>query len=265
MNLLAEVDKIKHEGYSETNAQAKLCQDIIVNAISKSSLNRNVTIKGGVVMRSISSNARRATQDIDLDFIKYSISEESIKIFIDKLNCIEGIVLKMTGPVEELRHQDYQRKRIYVEISDTNNNVLTVKVDIGVHKDLDITQEEYCFDVCFQDDSASVLINSKEQIVTEKLKSLMRFGTSSTRYKDVFDICYLSDKINLDKLRQCIKKYIFEDATLNIHNYDEIHKRAEKVFSNRTFRKQIERSRKNWLDLSLEDVMIKNLEFINKI
>ena len=41
-------------------------------------------------------------------------------------------------------------------------------MDIGVHKDLDIEQEEYCFDVCFQEDSASVLINSCEQMITEK-------------------------------------------------------------------------------------------------
>ncbi len=46
--------------------------------------------------------------------------------------------------------------------------VINVKVDIGVHKDLDIEQEEYCFDICFQEDSASVLINSKEQMITEK-------------------------------------------------------------------------------------------------
>ena len=53
---------------------------------------------------------------------------------------------------------------------------------------MDIEQEEYCFDVCFQEDTASVLINSCEQMLTEKLKSLMRFGTQSTRYKDVFYI-----------------------------------------------------------------------------
>ena len=47
---------------------------------SKSSLNRNVTIKGGVVMRSLSGEIRRATQDIDLDFIRYSISEEGLNI-----------------------------------------------------------------------------------------------------------------------------------------------------------------------------------------
>lgn len=46
MNLMDEVEKIKIEGYNEANAEAKLCQDVIINAISKSSLNRNVTIKG---------------------------------------------------------------------------------------------------------------------------------------------------------------------------------------------------------------------------
>ena len=66
MNLLDEVEKIKQDGYSEANAEAKLCQDIIIKAIAQSSLNRNVTIKGGVVMRSLSKNARRATQDLEI-------------------------------------------------------------------------------------------------------------------------------------------------------------------------------------------------------
>ena len=51
MNLQKEIEKMKNEGYSENNAEARLCQDIILKAISESSLNRNVTIKGGVVMR----------------------------------------------------------------------------------------------------------------------------------------------------------------------------------------------------------------------
>ena len=73
MNLLEEVEKMKEEGYNEANAQARICQDIILYGISKGELSRNVTIKGGVVMRNLSKDARRATQDIDLDFIKYSI------------------------------------------------------------------------------------------------------------------------------------------------------------------------------------------------
>ena len=262
MNLMDEVDKIKTEGYSEANAEAKLCQDIIINAIAKSSLNRNVTIKGGVVMRSLSGEIRRATQDIDLDFLRYSISEESIKIFVEKLNCLKGIHLRIISPIEELKHQDYKGKRLYVEVSDDEGNVLSSKMDVGVHKDLDIEQEEYCFDVCFDEESASVLINSKAQMIVEKLKSMLRFGTRSTRYKDVFDICYLADSVDRNQLRQCIEKYIFSDSTLGVSDYEEVRKRTERIFTSNAYKRQVERSRKNWLDMSVEEVLKKNLDFV---
>ena len=42
-------------------------------------------------MRSITGNVRRATEDLDLDFIRYSLEDESIRYFISKLNCLEGI------------------------------------------------------------------------------------------------------------------------------------------------------------------------------
>lgn len=265
MNLMNEVEKIKKDGYSEANAEARLCQDIIINAISRSSLNRNITIKGGVVMRSLSGNARRATQDLDLDFIKYSISEYSIKIFVEKLNCLDGIHVRCVAPIEELKHQDYKGKRIQIEVSDDEGNLLTSKMDIGVHKDLDIEQEEYCFDVCFQEDSASVLINSRAQMITEKLKSMMRFGIRSTRYKDIFDICYLSEQVDMEKLRQCMQVYIFNDTTISVSNVDELRKRAKRIFTNSTYIKNVERSRKNWLDLSVKEVLKKDLEFIYRI
>ena len=60
----------RRQGYSELLAEARVCQDIVLKAISESILSRNVTIKGGVVMRSITGNVRRATRDIDFDFIK---------------------------------------------------------------------------------------------------------------------------------------------------------------------------------------------------
>lgn len=60
------VQRAKADGYDEANAEAKVCQDVILYLISRTSLSRNITVKGGVVMRSISHDARRATQDIDL-------------------------------------------------------------------------------------------------------------------------------------------------------------------------------------------------------
>lgn len=48
-------------------------------------------------MRSISHNIRRATQDIDIDFIRYSLGDDSIIKFINKLNCIDGLNIRIIG------------------------------------------------------------------------------------------------------------------------------------------------------------------------
>ena len=265
MNIREEIDKIREEGYNEANAEARVCQDILLMAISESSLKRNITIKGGVVMRNLSQSARRATQDIDLDFIRYSISDESIRTFIEKLNQVDGIAISLCAPIKELNHQDYSGKRILVEIVDNFDYHIEGKIDIGVHKDLDIEQEEYCFDICFQEDGASLLMNSKEQIITEKTKSLLRFLTRNTRYKDVFDIYYLKDTADLDKLRYCIKRYIFEDTTLAVNDIDDIISRLEMVFSDKSYINEVRKSRKNWIGVDVETVLREDLNFFRKI
>ena len=93
-------------------------------------------------MRSISGNARRTTQDLDLDFIRCSISDESIRRFIEKLNCIEGLTIRLEGNIQELNHQDYKGKRVFISVTDEEKNTISLKMDIGVHNDLSIEQDE---------------------------------------------------------------------------------------------------------------------------
>ena len=120
------------DGYVDDNAEAKVCQDVVLKAISESTLSRNVTIKGGVVMRSISKDARRATQDMDIDFIRYSLGDDSIRQFIKKLDCLEGIHIRQTGEITELKQQDYHGKRVYIIISDDTGDSIESKIDLGV-------------------------------------------------------------------------------------------------------------------------------------
>ena len=265
MNLREEAERNVLDGYSQENAESKLCQDIILKAISDSKMAKNATIKGGVVMRSISDNARRATQDIDIDLIRYSISDESIRAFIEKLDCIDGIKIASDGQIIELNHQDYKGKRITITISDEYDNVLSLKMDIGVHKDLDINQDTYSFDIGFQDDAVSLLINSPAQMIAEKLKSLLRFGTRSTRYRDIFDICYLIDVVDKKQLYQCMQKYIFEDDTISINNMQDALNRLEQTLSNESFLQNVSQSRRNWLDMPVEDIASKDLSFFRSL
>ena len=265
MNIGSLVDLYVKDGYELADAIAKVSQDIILLKISNSSLNHNVTIKGGVVMHNISKDKRRATRDMDFDFIKYSLGEESIREFIKKLNSVkDGVNISIDDNIEDLHHQDYNGKRINIKLTDKNNYRIDSKLDIGVHNDFDIEQEEYCFDLTTINKSATLFINSKEQIFTEKLKSLLRFAYTSTRYKDVFDFYYLIKYGNLskNKLEKYINKIIFNDETLNVNSFDEIERKLSQVFNNKRFVSNLSNIKVNWLGVPAEEVIDCILGFI---
>ncbi len=260
------VSEYLKDGYSELFAEARVCQDIVLKAIAKSPMNRNVTIKGGVVMRSITGDVRRATRDIDFDFIKYSIEEEAIRTFISKLNCLEGITIKISGDIEELSQHEYRGKRVWIVIKDDSGNSLKTKMDLGVHKNTQIEQDQFCFDVCHDDEGVSLLMNSKEQIFAEKLRALVKLGTFSGRVKDIFDLCYLSDYVDTNRLLDCLHTYIFEDPEMFENNMDDVRKRVQNIFSNKDFRKSVENSaRDNWLGIDATVAFDKIKGFLSKL
>ena len=265
MNLNEMIEAEIENGYGDTNAQAKVCQDIILKAIASSSLSRNVTIKGGVVMRSKTGNIRRATQDLDMDFIRYSLADEAIDSFIRKLNCLDEIIIHRIGHIEELKQQDYQGKRVYVEISDGAGNKITSKIDLGVHNRLNIEQEEYCFDIAFDEEGASLLINSNEQMFTEKLRSLLRFGAISTRYKDIFDMYFLCQNMEPDRLMTCLHSYIFDDSKMRETSIDGIIRRVRMVFRDRSYLRRLHTTDKKWLDEDLDTITETIIRFLEDL
>lgn len=265
INLNEMIEKEINNGYGDANAQAKVCQDIILKAIASSSLSRNATIKGGVVMRSKTGNIRRATQDLDIDFIRYSLENYSIDLFIEKLNCIDGIILARKGEIEELKQQDYHGKRVFIEVTDSFGNTIISKLDLGVHNRLDIEQEEYCFDVAFDEDGASLLINSSEQMLVEKLRSLLRFGAVSTRYKDIFDMYYLKDTIDIERMRICLNSYIFNDPQMRENDVEDIVSRLKKSFNNKAYINRLNTTDKKWLDEDIDAILDGLIHFIESL
>ena len=242
MNLIALIEQELENGYSEENARAKVCQDLILDAIANGPLNRNLTIKGGVVMRSRTNDIRRATQDLDMDFIKYSLSDD-------------GVHFSRDGAIKALKQQDYKGKRVYIRITDDEGHSIRSKIDLGVHVRLDIAQEEYCFDIAFDENGASLLINSNEQMLAEKIRSLLRFGTASTRYKDIADIYYLIDHVDRDKLNRCLNVYVYEDDGMHETNAADVVQRLQAIFSDADYRERAETSKRIWMDLPLQEIV----------
>lgn len=219
-------------------------------------------------MHSISKDLRKATRDMDLDFIKYSLEDNSIIRFIEELsNVDDGIKIKIDGEIKELHHQDYDGKRVNIELFDKYGNKLKTKLDIGVHKLLDIKQDEYCFDLSIINKNANLLINSKEQIFVEKIKSLLKLGFRSTRYKDLFDFYYLINNTELDKekLMNCFNILIFKDETMRENNIEDVVNRLQMTFNLNAYRNHLSNPKNNWLDITVDDAIMSVLKYIKSL
>jgi hypothetical protein len=140
-------------------------------------------------MRSITGNVRRATQDMDIDFIRYSLSDESIDIFIQKINCLPDITIERMGKITELNQQDYHGKSVKILITDQNGASIESKIDLGVHKRLEIEQEEYCFNIAYGNEGASLLICLESYI----------FSDDGMRENDMSDIIRRITKVFQNK------------------------------------------------------------------
>lgn len=224
-----------------------------------------MTIKGGLVVQKLSNNLRRVTKDIDFDFIHYSLSDSVIEKFVYSLNCVDDLSITYVGCFTELNQQDYKGKRIYLNISDHYNNSIGTKIDIGVHNNLDIYQEELLIDVCIQEDARQLLVNSREQIIVEKLKSLLRFMSTNTRFKDVFDICFLLEDCDVKILKKYLKIIIYGDNTMPVSNDEELLNRLEKLFGNAKYMSKLNASNKNLLDISVDETVSEILEYFKKL
>ena len=63
-----------------------------------------------------------------------------------------------------------------------------------------------------QDEGVALMANSKEQVCAEKLRSLMRIGAASTRFKDVFDVYYLlcREGVDTDALDRAMRVLVYD-------------------------------------------------------
>ena len=117
----------------------------------------------------------------------------------------------------------------------------------------------------YDGEGASLLINSDEQMLAEKLRSLLKFGPLSTRFKDVYDMYYLKDKVDKTKLWQALDTYIFHDDSMREKEGKDIVKRLKFTFSDKEYIKNLDRSDKRWLDDEIDVITEEILKFASII
>lgn len=250
MNFKQMVADLMAVGYKRAGAQSKIAHDVVLVAIKAAGMKNHVTIKGGVVMSGMTKSVRRATMDMDADFVHYSLRNEAIVKFVSDMDAHSECSIALDGPIADLRQQEYKGKRIYLRITDQYGyNVLT-KVDLGVHAKMEILQKDFKFDIVTDKKGVKLLANSKEQIFAEKLKSLLRLGTLSSRYKDIYDMYYLSDKVDRVVLADYLQLYIYQDKKMRERTPAAIVARLAEVFGDALFKRQLRNKKFAWLDIA---------------
>ncbi len=268
MTLLERINKKKKQGYIEQMAESIVGQEIIIEAISASSMVDRVLLKGGIVMYNITSNARRATRDLDFDLIRYDISRnENIDLFIDLLNkAILGYSIKRVDEIITLHQEDYHGRRTFVEIKDSSYD-FRIKLDIGVHTLFAVEQNHIEFNVDGNDEAIIVLANPVDQMIGEKLYSLAKHGVLSTRYKDIFDIYYLIQNQEIDKqtLKNCLSLLV-ECGDGNVKDVYDLCDRIEYTFQDKRWYQRFITSDQDWIDeKDYQKILDCILDYIYKI
>ena len=234
-------------GYTEGNVEEKLAQDLVLAALDKCGYRDRLTIKGGVVMANLSKDVRRATLDLDLDFMHYPLTDETIDALISAMNNVSaGIEIIRVGDIMELKQQDYSGKRVYLSLQDGKGGVLQYKLDIGVHTQPGIGQVNMEFDLAGSG-PAELWANGPEQVFAEKLKSLLRLGTISNRAKDMFDMVYLIDRVDRDKLPEVMRIVIYDDKRMMENDIGDVLTRLSRIFADATYMARLAVRRTNWL------------------
>ena len=249
MDIKAKVAELVQLGYKRASARAKIAHDIVLAAIRASGMKDKVTIKGGVVMSGMTKAVRRATMDMDADFIRYSLGDAAVIKFVKGLNAQSDCTIEIDGQITELRQQEYRGKRLYLKITDASGTQVMTKLDLGVHTRMEVLQRDFKFDIVTDEKNVKLFVNSKEQIFAEKLKSLLRLGTLSSRYKDVFDMYYLIGKMNKKTLKKYFDLYIYQDRRMRERTPEAIVRRISEAFSDRMFSRQLRNKKFAWLDV----------------
>lgn len=251
MTLKEQVEALKAQGYSEVLAQAKIVHDVLLLAIAKSGFKASGTLKGGVVMSALTKDIRRATMDMDVDFIRHSIGEAGVRRFVARLQkSMPNYALAIRGPVADLKHEDYRGKRIFLSVKDASiPRPLKTKMDIGVHTHEAIRQVRIDFDTVSGEVAEELLANPAEQIFTEKLLSLLKHGVVSNRPKDVFDLYYLAERVSLVKVRACVKELIYANVRCRANNKADVVRMLDLIFTSRPFVRRLANTNANWLQV----------------
>ncbi len=210
---LKAIMKNKAKAFGIT-AQATLqayCLERLLCRLAKSPYAETFIIKGGFLIASLIGIEHRSTMDIDATIKGWDLNREtterifreicSIAVTSDQLNFA-------VNRLEDIREvNDYPGLRVFLDV-EYDGLAIPVTVDVTTGDSIVPPEILYDYPCVFDDESIRIKAYPLENILAEKLETIVSRGTANTRPRDFYDVYFLSRsksaEINVDLLRKAL-------------------------------------------------------------
>ena len=211
MQLKAHVNNMAKEAGIPTQAlmQSYLLERLL-ERLSRSTWRDNIVIKGGVLISSLVGVSSRTTMDLDTTVRGFALTHDSAeKVFRDIMAVkVDDDWEFELDRIEDIREtDDYPGIRVHLKGSYPPMLVpLTVDVTTGDRITPDAV--EYSYPLLFGEGEISLMAYPIENVLAEKLETVVSRGVANTRLRDFYDIYILlgvkRNDINMETLRNAL-------------------------------------------------------------
>ncbi len=195
-------------------AQATLqtyCLERLLYRFAMSPYAESFIIKGGFLIASLIGIEHRSTMDIDTTIKGWDLTRETTeRIFreICSLAVTSDQLSFTVNRLEDIREvNDYPGLRVFLDVK-YDGLAIPVTVDVTTGDSIVPSEILYDYPCIFDDESIRIKAYPLENILAEKLETIVSRGTANTRPRDFYDVYFLSHskstEIDIDLLRQSL-------------------------------------------------------------
>lgn len=195
MSFKAKINQIaKEKGIPAQQVQQNYLIEIFLEKLVRSKYRDNFIIKGGYLIGGMIGLDLRATMDLDTTIVGielnsenlYSIAEEIVKVQTE-----ESFHLSVLG-VENIREKDqYPGLKIKL-IANFERIHEVVTIDVTTGDAITPKEIDFKFEKMFSNEEIQVWSYPIENVLAEKLETILSRGIATTRPRDFYDVFILS-------------------------------------------------------------------------
>lgn len=198
------------------------CLERLLERIAVSERGGCFVVKGGFLIASIIGIENRSTMDIDVTAKGFDVNQENIAS-IFKHVCdieIEDPLIFSFNRVEDIREgDDYPGIRVFL-VAQYGKIRTPLTVDVTTGDSIVPSEIEFLYKCVFDDKVISVRAYPLENILAEKLETVVSRGIANTRPRDFYDIFTLyamkKSDIDFDILRQAVEATSARKGSLEV-------------------------------------------------